>query len=330
MNNFNATAFEMPPRQNTEGGKPRRVGFELEFSGIDLAQTVDCVRAVLGGEVTAQTEAEVELKVEGLGTFNLEIDWAYLKHMAAEPPVTELGQDWLELLKQAAELVVPIEVVCPPIAVSRLVELSPMVNALKEAGAMGTEESLISAYGVHINTEIPALDAATLQTYIQAYALLQWWLVDTHKVDVARRISPYINLYPEAYLKQVLLQTEVTMDQIFDAYLQHNPSRNRALDLLPLLAEIDEQRVRRAVDDPRIKARPAFHYRLPDCHIEQTDWSLQVPWSSWLVVEKLASRPQDLKKLATHFLNSERPLLDVSRSDWVEFMDQWLQDHELV
>jgi hypothetical protein len=43
---------------------------------------------------------------------------------------------------------------------------------------------------------------------------------------------------------------------------------------LPLLAEIDSDRVRRFVNDPRIKARPAFHYRLANCHIERADWSV--------------------------------------------------------
>ena len=120
------------------------------------------------------------------------------------------------------------------------------------------------------------------------------------------------------------------MDEIFADYLEHNATRNRALDLLPMMAEIDEDRVRRAVDDPKIKARPAFHYRLPNCHIEREDWSLSQPWNVWWVVEELAQRPDDLRDLGAKFLEAERPVLDVSRADWVAFLDQWLKAHQLA
>lgn len=322
--------FELPPRQNRDDGKPRRVGFELEFSGIELQQTVAAVKASLNADMVSQTLAEVELEHAELGKFNIEIDWAFLKRMAAESGDDKPDRDWLEYLSQAAALLVPIEVVCPPIPLPRLDALEAVIEALRQAGAVGTEESLISAYGVHVNTEIPQLDAATLFDYTRAYALLQWWLIDCNPVDMARRISPYIDLYPEAYLRQILARTESSFDQFFDDYLEHNATRNRGLDLLPMLAEVDEQRVRRAVDDPRIKARPAFHYRLPDCHIEQPNWSLQQPWNTWLTVEKLADRRDDLDALARAFLEAERPLIGVNRSAWVKTLDRWLKDRELA
>lgn len=323
------TRFELPPRQHKDDGEARRVGFELEFSGIDLRTTADTVKSALNAKIVSHSVAEIELEADDLGKFNVEIDWDFLKRVSADRD-DDGDRDWLELLSQAAALLVPIEVVCPPVPVARLGELEPMVRALRKAGAVGTEESLFAAYGVHINTEIPRLDATTLFAYTRAYALLQWWLVDTQTVDMARRISPYIDLYSQAYLKQILSREEATLEQIFDDYLEHNASRNRALDLLPMLAEIDEARVKSVIDDPRIKARPAFHYRLPDCHIEQRDWSLRGPWNTWLVVEKLAERPDDLDQLARAFLDAERPLIGVNRGEWVRTMDRWLQDRELA
>jgi hypothetical protein len=324
--------FELPPQPFKDNGDVRRVGFELEFSGIDLQQTVDTVKRVLNASIRHRTEAEVELISAELGKFNIEIDWAYLKSRATKESGPQEDRVWVDLLSRVAPLLVPIEVVCPPIAVTRLNELSPMVDALRKAGAIGTEESFISAYGVHVNVELPDLTAKTLGIYIRAYALLQWWIVDRHKIDIARRISPYIDLYSKAYLKQVLSHPNADMNRIFDDYLEHNPSRNRGLDLLPLLASIDERRVRNVVDDPKIKARPAFHYRLPDCRIEHDDWSLQVPYNSWLVVEKLADMPEAIADLSAKFLSADRqrPLLDISRTDWVETIDQWLKDHALV
>jgi putative glutamine amidotransferase len=38
-------------------------------------------------------------------------------------------------------------------------------------------------------------------------------------------------------------------------------------------ADIDSDPVRRAVEDAKIKARPVFHHRLPNCHVEDPDWT---------------------------------------------------------
>ncbi|MDF1764220.1 MAG: amidoligase family protein [Oleibacter sp.] len=324
--------FGLPSHLQKADSDTRRVGFELEFSGINLQQTVAAIQNTIDVEVVSQTEAEIKLHSEEFGDFNIEIDWSYLKSKAAQESGPNQDRTWVELLSRVAPLLVPIEVVCPPIPMDRLDTLLPMVDALRDAGAIGTEESFISAYGVHVNVELPDLEAATLCRYLRAYALLQWWLVDMHHIDIARRISPYIDLFSKDYLKQVLAHPNADMDQIFDDYLQHNPSRNRGLDLLPLLASIDETRVRNVIDDPRIKARPAFHYRLPDCRIEHSEWSLSVPWNSWLVVENLAANEQWLEELSDEFLSIERQrvLLDVSRTDWVGYIDQWLKDHALA
>ena len=169
-----------------------------------------------------------------------------------------------------------------------------------------------------------------LFSYLRAFALLQWWLVDAHEVNPTRKVSPYIDLYPQAYLRQVLSRSEATMDDVFGDYLEHNASRNRALDLLPMLAEIDSGRVSEAVDDPKIKARPTFHYRLPNCHIERPGWSLAGAWNTWCVVERLVDREDDLDVLAGEFLAADRPILGVSRGDWVSFIDRWLKDRALV
>jgi hypothetical protein len=306
------------------------VGYELEFSGITLEDAVDAIQSSLGGAVQSESAAERLLQVDSLGAFNVELDWAFLKRKAAQKEQEEDGGEWIERFSQAAALLVPVEVACPPIAVGELAALEPMVAALREAGAVGTEESLLAAYGVHVNTEIPRLDAATLLAYLRAFAVLQWWLVDAHAVDATRKVSPYIDLYPESYLKRVLSSSAAAMDEICADYLAHNASRNRALDLLPMLAEIDEKRVRDTVDDPRIKARPAFHYRLPNCEIERPDWSLAESWNTWCVVERLADRKDYIDELASEFRAADRPILGVSRSHWTEFVDRWLKDRALV
>lgn len=325
-----SVCFKKSPITHKENGEPRLVGFELEFTGLTLDQTLEVLQEVLGGEVEQTTAAERQLHVDSVGTFNIELDWDYLKRTAAKQEQEQQESEWIDRLSQAATLLVPMEVVCPPIPITDLDILDPMVTALRKAGAVGTEDSPIAAYGVHVNTEIPSMTAPMLFDYLRAFSLLQWWLVKDLEVDIARKISPYIDLYPQAYLEQLFSRSEITLDQLFVDYLQHNATRNRAMDLLPLLADIDNARVHRSVDDPKIKSRPAFHYRLPNCHIEKESWSLAVPWNNWQVVEQLANKPNALDDLSKAFMDSDRAIIGVNRTSWVEFIDQWLKDHALV
>jgi anthranilate/para-aminobenzoate synthase component II len=178
------------------------VEFELEFSGISLDTAAGAVQSALEGERESESAVEAEhvMQTRSFGELIIELDGDYLKRKASATNRGEEGSEWLEPLSQAAALLVPLEVVCPPIPLNDLSVLTPVVRGLREAGAMGTEVSLIAAYGVHINTQIPRLDADTLFSYLRAFAIQQWWLVDAHEVDVTRRVSLYVDLYPQAYL----------------------------------------------------------------------------------------------------------------------------------
>jgi hypothetical protein len=322
--------FKTPSVIARGDGSVRRIGFELEFSGLTLDETVEAVQSSLGGNLGVKNAAEQLINVSSLGDFNVEIDWDFLKRTAKANNHNGEDREWIQQLSKVASALVPVEVVCPPIPITSLSLLDPMVSKLRRAGAVGTEESLIAAYGVHINTEIPNLDAETLFAYLRSFSLLQWWLVEAHHVNTSRKISPYINLYPESYVRLLATQTSPCMDKIFDDYLKYNASRNCALDLLPLLAEIDQQRVFNKVDDPKIKSRPAFHYRLPNCNIEHKDWSLAQAWNIWWVVEQLAQCPDAIRELSGAFLDAEQPMIGVVRNKWVKYLDQWLKDHKLV
>lgn len=323
---YESQVFHSPPITVTESGRERCVGFELEFSGVDLDRTAQVLQKVLNGDITEVSPAQREVHVENAGDFRVELDWDFLLRTAGKSP----DEDWVELLSRTAAILVPTEVVCPPLRLSRLDDLLPLVDGLRNAGAVGTEESLLAAYGVHINAELPRQNAATLDAYLRAFSLLQWWLMEAHQVNPARRVSPYIDLYPEVYVRQLIERGGATLDEIFSDYLQHNGTRNRALDMLPILSEIDSDRVRRAIDDPKIKARPAFHYRLPNCQIEKASWSLAGEWNLWCVVEELANRPEDLDDLCQRFMDASAGLLGLNRSQWLQTVDTWLKDHELV
>ena len=101
--------------------------------------------------------------------------------------------------------------------------------------------------------------------------------------------------YPQAYKRRVLDPdywpdlTNLTTD-----YLAANPTRKRALDLLPLLAYLDEKLVRSALPHEKIGSRPVFHYRLPQAHVSDAMWSIMQDWGRWLRVERLAINPKQL------------------------------------
>ena len=161
--------------------------------------------------------------------------------------------------------------------------------------------------------------------------MLQWWLVDSQQIDLSRRLSPYVDLYPERYVQQLANHDSGgSLAHLIDAYLEENPTRNRALDMLPLFMHLDSERIRAALDDELINPRPTFHYRLPDCRIEEAGWSLASAWAPWLVVERLADEPSLLDRLSVDFLAAERPLFGVSRSGWSTHLDEWLRDRGLV
>lgn len=319
-------AFRQPSVQRDEHGDLRTIGFEVEFTGVSLAGTIAAVENAYPSTRKNATAAACDLEIRDLGVISVELDWEFLKQQAEESGAVA-ADDWVSLLSQAAELVVPVEVVCPPLPITRLDELLPLTDALREAGAQGTGTSFIAAYGVHINPSCPALDNVTIWNYLRAFSLLQWWLVEAHAVDLTRRASTYVDLYPEAYLRQLFSTTTAPqIAQLIADYLSHNPTRNRALDMLPLFSEIDATAVQSAVPDDRIKSRPTFHYRLPNCQIDRGDWSLADSWNVWWTVDELAQRQEDLDTLSARYLEQHRALLGVKRNTWVAFMDQWLRD----
>lgn len=318
------------PYPCTASGDPRRVGVEIEFTGLNLEEVTQIAAAWAGSEAVLDTRAQGHVDTRW-GELRTEIDWLYLKELAQEKKIAPNTPAWLELLSQAATAFVPLEVVCPPIPIAELHELETLVNCLRDAGAGGTGSSPFAAYGVHLNPELPSASDCPLAQFIQAFCLLQWWLVKQCHLDFARRLSPYVDLYPEAYVLLTLDYTADTrIEHIRQDYLEHNATRNRALDLWPLLADFDPQWVEQEVGNPLIKPRPTFHYRLPNCEIDRSDWSLEQCFSTWQVVERLAAAPALLEILAEHFQLAQRSFRGAHKNDWVDFLDQWLNEQSLV
>ncbi len=326
---YRASLWPLPPAANTAAGEARRVGVELEFTGVEIGDIAASVIAELGGEAEVVSPYEQVVTGSRLGDFRLELDYAYLKQLGRE---REPGADFSELdhlgeslLKLLAEQLVPYEVVSPPIAMHELWRLGDLFTRLRGKGAKGTNHATVYAFGLHLNPELPDLELDTVLSYMRAFLCLYEWLLERSRVNLSRRITPYIDPFPRDYLKQVLAADYAPdMGELISDYLRANPTRNRALDMLPLFAHLDDARVRAAVADDRIKARPTLHYRLPNCQIDEAGWSLAQPWRDWLQVEALANDPQRLEDMQARYLRHLRGPVGGLFGDWPEASSHWL------
>ncbi|MEQ8802239.1 MAG: amidoligase family protein, partial [Haliea sp.] len=70
---YRESQWPMPPRTENQDGQPRRLGVELEFSGIPLDRVVDLMRKHLGGEVQTVSPYELFLCDSSLGDFAVEL-----------------------------------------------------------------------------------------------------------------------------------------------------------------------------------------------------------------------------------------------------------------
>jgi hypothetical protein len=109
-------------------------------------------------------------------------------------------------------------------------------------------------------------------------------------------------------------------------YVAANPTRNRPLDLLPLLALNDPGLTKRPpLQGQKVKARPAFHYRLPNSLIDDPDWSVAREWDQWLLVERLAGDPGLVRRLSRTYLDWDSTLVGYLSDSWVKQLDaEWV------
>ncbi len=327
-----AGRYALPPRATTQQGDSRRVGFELEFAGLEFKETVEVLEQTYAQTADYASLAKATMPHPDWGEFVVEVDSELAKRLARTRADSRDGGSVVDdplaewLVNLTTELV-PVEVVCPPVPVDQLPRLDDMVRALRAAGAEGTAESLVYAFGLHINPELPSLDAGTIACYLRAYVIAEEWLRRRHRVDKTRRITPYIDLYPSAYRKAVLAYDhETSQETLLSDYLEHNPTRNRALDMLPLFKHLDEQRIEEAVPDSRVNARPTFHYRLPNCEIERGDWHLSESWNLWCVVEHLACDAELLDELSSQSRRYQSQIVNFTRAPWHKSLDRILDD----
>lgn len=314
-------------------GRPRQVGIEIEMAGVDLATMARAVQAEFGGRVEYQNPFLSRVCVPEFDDFLIELDARVLQDRRYREHLRHLGielddedSETLERwLADAAGILVPHEIVAPPLPLDALPRLDRVRADLQRQGARGTQSSLLYAFGLQINIEVHSLQAEWLSAILKAFVLLSEALVKAGDIDLTRQLSPYIRPFPGGYGRLILHPDyQPTMARLIDDYLAYNPTRNRPLDMLPLFAEIDRERVWAApVEHELIKPRPALHYRLPNCEIDDPAWSLAHPFNGWAEVEHLAANPQQLQSAAVEYLQRPAQALGQFTDEWAKRIRDW-------
>jgi putative glutamine amidotransferase len=287
------------------------VGIELEFSGLELDQITDLIIDVIGGTVNKKSPYEATVTGSTLGDLRVEFDATFFREMKVRNFFSEIDPDILgeverenieRALASVASWLVPFELVLPPLAIDRLPEIEVLRARLGEH-AQGTSTSVVNAFGLHLNPEIPVLRVDMVLRYLRAFLILYEDLKRIHHIDPIRSLTGFISPFDCRYAMLVLNEKyKPTRNQFIDDYLQANPTRNRPLDLLPLLAEMDEERIRKRLPDEKISKRPAFHYRMPNSLVDEKDWSISKEWAVWMKVERLAADETSLAKRSRYEL----------------------------
>lgn len=320
---------ETPPRALTLGGTPRRVGVEIEFAGPTCTEVARLVAELFDGSPVELEAYSVEVRGTRFGTFKVELDWS---HAHPDKPRSGAGDDdslgervergLREALGAVGELVMPLEITSPPLPREALSEMDRLAAGLRGLGAKGTGASPLYAFGLQLNPELADEAPGYLLDTLRAFLLLEDWLRREAGIDPSRRLTPFVSRFPTGYVRRVVDPAyRPGLAGLIDDYLDANPTRNRDLDLLPAFAYLDERRVRRRVGDALVKARPTFHYRLPDSRVGQAGWGVVDDWNRWIRVERLADDAAALRAAGEAFLAQGR---HGRPTDWAEQVGRWV------
>ncbi len=316
--------FVLPPIQKNYAGKMRRVGFEIEYSGLTPIETAAIVIKHVGGTLFRKNEYEVKILHSRYGDFSIYLDSVYFRSDQKEYLFKDTGF-FKDLAFTLSELVVPYELVTPPIPMNALEDMETIKEEMRKAGALGTDASILYAFGLHINTETFSLQAKDILDVLRSFVLLEDWIKDKSGVDLTRKLSWFIEPFDKEYIELILKPDYApNNEQFINDYIFYNPTRNRALDLLPLLSFIDPD-VSKKIPPQKLTPRPAFHYRLPNCKIDDPSWSIAQEFNYWSLVESIACDHEKLADLMEEYHTFQESPLWFLKELWIERVQKWIQ-----
>ena len=294
------------------GAAARRVGVEVEFAGLDVAEAARAITRVWGGSTDARDPRDIRLHGTALGDLRVELDIA-------------LKRQWVEDL--AAQLLgdlIPVEVITDPLPRSDLPRVAALLRDLVAAGAVGSGAKLAYGFGVHFNVELPDDGGAALVATARAYALCEDWLRAADPLDPARRVLPFVAPFPPALVAHLAAHAGIDATGLARAVAAHAPSRHFGLDLLPALQHLCPDALAGVPADHLKGARPAFHYRLPEARLDEARWSLAYEWNRWVMIERIAANAALMDALARGWRAQHVDGRDAS-GDWPARVEALLQ-----
>lgn len=310
-------AFPDLPMPETEAGKPRLTGVEIEFAGLDEVTTAEAIVESLGGTNSAVEAHSRTVTGTCIGDIGVELDTALRKVKGI--PLLEEG---LSL----ARGLVPVEIVTAPLSTGDVRRFSDFLHVLRNRGALGSRAGVLLGFGVHLNPEVVGPDHPHTLNTIIAYALLEHWLRQHEGVDGTRRVLPFVRAWPESFVLALIEERPSHMAEVMRLAAGHIDSRNHGLDLLPLFKAHDAELFEKLFPgDTLTSARPTFHFRLPDSRIDEPDWSLARPWALWHRVERVAATPTTLDALIDAKSSATRT---VTNGAWIDAVGKILNTPE--
>lgn len=315
---FAPSCRHLPVRDRADG-TTRRIGIELEFAGVDEDAAARILADVTRGQVVRRDDRTWAIETSLLGTCETYLDTRFRDDVAGL--AGEVGLD-------LARLIVPVELVTAPFDPAHMPTFDKVIAALREKGAAGSRQGVLLGFGVHLNVEIADDTVDHLWRVTTSFALLEPYLRQTTGIDVSRRVLPFVQPYPDALVDDLSGSEPADLSEFIETYLKHAPSRNHGLDLLPVMAHLaPDQVMDRITDGTATKPRPAFHFRMPDCRIDEVDWSIAVPWSAWIATERLAATRALFDRLCAARQNWSRAGT-LQRRRWDHEVADFLSDDE--
>lgn len=326
------SGFNTPPVRRAPGGALRRVGVEIEYAGVPIEQAAEALARLLDARIDAGNPFCLLLASEHHGDFRLEVDARVLKERRYLDHLKQLGVDasgselreWLEqAVRSAVSVVVPHELVTPPLSLDDLPLVERLREALRAVQARGTGESVLYGFGLHLNPELPAHDVDSLVAHLRAFVLLREWIIKHSGLDWSRRLGPHVRPWPDAFIKPLMESDYApSRSQLVEDYVSLVGSRNHELDMLPALVHLEGDELLARVDEPElVQGRPTFHFRLPDCQIGDPDWRVARAWNAWVEVERLAADGERLRTLLSDWRSSQERWLAGLTGEWARHIE---------
>ena len=104
LDQYRKSLWPLPQHSQTTEDKMRRLGVEIEFTGMEISDIVDTIISLYGGKAEAVSDYEINVVDTSLGKFGVELDFSYIKRISRERHESADNNDLEELAEANAGL----------------------------------------------------------------------------------------------------------------------------------------------------------------------------------------------------------------------------------